>query len=346
MKKVFLIALVVLLVLGGAAAWMFLGSGTGFNEEKRTLYIRSDAATKKAVLDSLQENKIISNTSVFNWLAGRMDLWSNLKPGKYDIRKGSSVLAITRKLRNGQQTPVNLVITKLRTKEDFARLAGNRFECDSAQMIAFLNNGDSLRPFETDPEQAMTLVLPDTYTFFWNTTPEKIYAKLAQEAKRFWTDEREKKAAALGLTYPKAYILASIVEEETNNNEEKDTIASVYLNRVAKGMPLQADPTVKFALKNFSLTRIYGEHLNTVSPYNTYRNRGLPPGPICTPSKKTIDAVLAAPQTGFVYFVANKQLNGTHSFSTTYAEHMVKAREYQEAYRQWAAARQQKRAGN
>jgi UPF0755 protein len=346
MKKVFLIVLVLLLLLGGAAAWMFLGSGTGFNEGKRTLYIRSDAATKKAVLDSVQKNSIVSNTTIFNWLAGRMDLWSNLKPGKYDIRKGSSVLSVIRKLRNGQQTPVNLVITKLRTKEDFARLAGNRFECDSAQMIAFLNNADSLQPFDTQPEEAMTLVLPDTYTFFWNTTPEKIYSKLAQEAKRFWTSEREKKAAALGLSYPKAYILASIVEEETNNNEEKDTIASVYLNRIAQGMPLQADPTVKFALKDFSLTRIYGEHLNTVSPYNTYRNRGLPPGPICTPSKKTIDAVLDAPQTTYIYFVANKQLNGTHSFSTTYAEHRVKAREYQEAYRQWAAARQQKQAGN
>jgi UPF0755 protein len=346
MKKVFLVVLVVLLLLGGVAAWLFAGPGTGFSEGKRTLYIRSDAATKKAVLDSLQQNNIISHSAVFTWLASRMDLWNNLKPGKYDISKGSSVLAVIRKLRNGQQTPVNLVITKLRTKEDFARLAGNRFECDSAQMIHFLNNADSLRPFETEPEEAMTLVLPDTYKFFWNTTPEKIYAKLAQEAKRFWTEERQEKAAALGLTYPKSYILASIVEEETNNSEEKDTIASVYLNRVAKGMPLQADPTVKFALKNFTLTRIYGEHLNTVSPYNTYRNRGLPPGPICTPSKKTIDAVLAAPQTSYIYFVANKQLNGTHSFSTTYAEHMVKAREYQAAYRQWAAARQQKQAGN
>jgi UPF0755 protein len=134
------------------------------------------------------------------------------------------------------------------------------------------------------------------------------------------------------------------VEEETNNQEEKDTIASVYLNRVRTGMPLQADPTVKFALKDFALTRIYGEHLNVASPYNTYRNRGLPPGPICTPSKKTINAVLAAPQTAYIYFVANKKLNGTHVFSNTYAEHMLKAKEYQEAYKVWDAERKEKAA--
>ncbi|HUQ96515.1 MAG TPA: endolytic transglycosylase MltG [Chitinophagaceae bacterium] len=330
MKKLILFITVLLLLAGAVATWLFIGPATAFNDKKRALYIRTDAATKGAVLDSLTKG-IISNTTAFEWLASRMDLWSHLKPGKYDINRGSSLLNIVRKLRNGQQASVNLVITKLRTKEDLARLVGRRFECDSASMMGFLNSSDSLQPFNTEPELAMTQVLPDTYTFFWNTTPQKIYSKLSGEAKTFWTTDRVQKAEALGLTFSKAYILASIVEEETNNTEEKDTIASVYLNRVAKGMPLQADPTIKFGLRDFGLKRIYEKHWRVPTPYNTYLNKGLPPGPICTPSKQTIDAVLSAPQTAYFYFVANKAFNGTHVFTTNYTDHLRYAKEYQKA---------------
>lgn len=344
MKKILLILLVVVLIAGGAIAWLFFGMATGFTASKEALYIRSTAATKGAVLDSLVKNKIITNQTAFEWLANRFDYWENIKPGKYEFKKGSSLLTIVRRLRNGQQTPVNLTITKLRTKEDLAHLVGRKFECDSTQMMDFLNSSDSLQKYNVAPEQAMTLVLPDTYTFFWNTTPHKIFEKLATKTNAFWTAERKNKAAALGLDPAKTYILASVVEEETNSQQEKDTIASVYLNRINKGMPMQADPTIKFALKNFALTRIYGDHLNVVSPYNTYKNKGLPPGPICTPSTKTIDAVLAAPATNYIYFVANKKFNGTHVFSENFQEHMVKAREYQQAYKVWDSTRKAKTA--
>jgi UPF0755 protein len=271
---------------------------------------------------------------VFAWLAGRMDYWQKIKAGKYEIKKGSSLLDIVRMLRNGRQTPVNLVITKLRTKEDFARLVGNKFEPDSIKTISFLNNKDSLQAFDKSPETVMTAVLPDTYTFFWNTSPKNIYKKLAEEEKKFWTTERIQKANKLGLTPVQAYTLASIVDEETNAMKEKGTIASVYLNRVNKRMPLQADPTIRFALNDFTIKRVYGDHLKVVSPYNTYQNTGLPPGPICTPSKKTIDAVLNAPATDYLYFVADSSFNGTHSFSVTYAEHMQKAKAYQKAFKE------------
>lgn len=342
MKKGLLFFLLFLLVAGGVVAWIFLGPATDFTEKKKALYIRSTAATKSAVLDSLTTNHIVAHEGVFEWLAARMDLWQNIKPGKYEIAKGTSVLNMIRKLRNGQQTPVNLVITKLRTKEDLARLAGRRFECDSTQIMAFLNSPDSLQKFDVDTAQAFTRVLPDTYTFFWTTTPGKIYSKLYEESKRFWNDDRKQKAEALGLTPAKAYILASIVEEETNNNGEKDTIASVYLNRVAKGMPLQADPTIKFGLRNFGLKRIYEKHWRVPTVYNTYLNRGLPPGPICTPSKGTIDAVLSAPQTDYLYFVANKAFNGTHVFTTNYADHLRYAKEYQKALDSLIIARNEK----
>lgn len=333
MKKVVFIVLLVLLLGVGIGAWMVVGPGTGFKEKKETLYIRTNAATKMAILDSLAANGIVKNQDVFKLLADRMDYWTNIKPGKYEIKKGSSVLSIIRMLRNGQQTPVNLVITKLRTKEDLARLAGTKFEFDSAAMMRYIQS-DLVNKGKADTNTALAFVLPDTYTFYWNTTPEKVFKKLSDETDKFWTSERKQKAEAKGLTLVQAYTLASIVEEETNAQAEKGNIASVYLNRIKLGMPLQADPTVKFAVKDFGLRRIYQKHTQTESPFNTYRNRGLPPGPICTPSRKTIDAVLNAPTTSYIYFVASPQFNGTHEFSSTYAEHLQKAKAYQQALNQ------------
>lgn len=315
----------------GAAigAWILLGPATGFSPNKAYLYIRTNAATKEAVLDSLEKNEIITNETAFTFLAGQMNYWDNIKPGKYEIEKGASLVSIVRMLRNGKQVPVDLTITKFRTKEDFARFAGARFEFDSAQMISFLNNPDSLKRFDADVETAFWPILPDKYQYFWNSSPSVVYQKLYNESKKFWNDERKSKAGALGLSPAEVYTLASIIEEETTNHKEKDTIASVYLNRLNIGMPLQADPTLKFAVKNFALKRIAGEILNVVSPYNTYRNKGLPPGPICTPSKITIEAVLNPAKTGFLYFVANRRLNG-HLFSETFEEHVRKAAEYRE----------------
>jgi len=327
MKKFVKIGLALLVIVAAVGAWIFFGSATGFSENKEYLYIRSDAATQQAVLDSLEKNKIITNKAAFNFLAGRMGYWENIRPGRYEIKKGASLLSVVRMLRNGQQSPVNLVITKLRTKEDFARATGSRFEFDSLDMISFLNNADSVGRYNSDTAAALWQILPDTYTFLWNISPNEVYRRLSNESKKFWTEERKTKAQAIGLSPKEVYVLASIIEEETTNHKEKDTIASVYLNRLKTGMPLQADPTLKFAVRNFALKRIAGDILNTVSPYNTYKNRGLPPGPICTPSKITINAVLDAAQTNFLYFVANRNLNG-HLFSATFEEHVRKANEY------------------
>ena len=331
MKKILGISLLLLLIVAGVVAWVFLGSGTGFSQQKETLYIPTGTSSEQQLIDSVQRKGIFSNTSAFRFLANRMGYWSNIRAGRYEIKKGTSLVNIMRMLRNGQQTPVNFVITKLRTKEDLARQAGAKFEFDSTAMSVLLQADDSLTKFGVTSEVAMSKVLPDTYTFLWNTTPEKIYARLAAESKKFWTPAREQQARVKGLTPLQVIIIASIVDEETNAAAERGNVASVYLNRVAVGMPLQADPTVKFALKDFGLKRIYSKHLSFESPYNTYRNKGLPPGPICTPSRKTIDAVLAAPITKYLYFVASPKFNGTHEFSETYTEHLQKARLYQQA---------------
>lgn len=310
------------------ATWIFLGPATSFSSDKETLYIRSNAATKKSVLDSLGKNKIVTNEMAFEFLAERMGYWKNIRPGKYDIEKGSNLVSIIRKLRNGNQSPVEIVIVKFRTKEDLAGRLGRRFESDSTEILSFLNSRDSLRNFGTEPEQAFTNILPDNYTYFWNSSPSAIYKKMYEASQKFWTEERKQKAQAIGLTPAQVYILASIIEEETTNDSEKDTIASVYLNRLnSSNKLLQADPTLKFAVKNFELKRIAGEILQVESPYNTYKYPGLPPGPICTPSKKTIDAVLNPAKTNFMFFVANLKLNG-HLFSVTFEEHVKKANQY------------------
>lgn len=341
MKRVLIFVFIVVVLAGIVITWIFLGPATGFKGSKETVYIRSNAATKKAVLDSLRSNKIISNTTAFEWLANRLDYWQHIRPGKYEVKKGTSLLTIVRMLRNGRQTPVHLVIKKYRTKEDFARSAGKQFEFDSTQMIGFLNDADSLHTYDADTATALWNVLPDTYTFFWNTTPSAVYKKIATTADAFWTPERKQKASSHGLTPLQAYILASVVEEETTNNEEKPNIASVYLNRMNKGMPLQADPTVKFALRDFSLKRIYEKYTLVQSPYNTYRNKGLPPGPICTPTRTTINAVLNAPQTNYLYFVASPSMKQEHEFSVSYEEHLQKAKRYQQELNKLDSERKQ-----
>lgn len=326
-----LLAFVLILIIAGTliGAWIFLGPATGFSSSQKALYISSNAATQKAILDSLTKNEIVGNTSAFNFLANRFNYWKNIRPGKYEIKKGMSLVAIVRMLRNGKQTPVHFTINKIRTKEDLAEMVGRKFETDSATMIQFLNSYDSLKKFNTNPEDVIWNIIPDTYIYFWNSSPSVIYQKFFDASKKFWTGERKQKAQALGLTPLQAYILASIVEEETTNDKEKDTIASVYLNRLNKHQPLQADPTLKFAVKDFSIKWIHGSILDTESPYNTYKNPGLPPGPICTPSKKTIDAVLNAATTNYLFFVANPKLNG-HLFSKTFEEHVKKAVQYRE----------------
>ena len=313
------------------SGWQFFSSNTAFDEKSKWLYIRTGQTTYAELIQSLKDSNYIKSPSAFNFLGKRMSLPEKLKAGRYEIKKGMSLFDIVRLLRNGRQTPVNLVITKLRTKEDLAAFIGKRFECDSLSVIRFLNSNDSLKQYSLDSNTAITGIFPNTYEFFWNSTPTLLFKKLFAEKNVYWTEERKELATQRGLTPITAYILASIVEEETRAATEKDTMASVYLNRFHQGMRLQADPTVKFALREFGLKRIYEKHLAIESPYNTYRNKGLPPGPICTPSLETLNAVLHSPSTKYLYFVAKSDFSGRHVFSETYEQHLIHAKEFQQA---------------
>jgi UPF0755 protein len=319
MKKKILLSIAFILAAAGAfIAYKVWGAAAKVPEGKY-FYIPTGTGMAE-VKNKLIEKGVLTNIGWFTRIAGWKG-YKNVKPGRYEIKKDMSLSALVNMLKSGQQSPVNFVITKIRTKETFAKRVGSALECDSLQMITFLNNNDTLKKYGLDTNSVMSVVMPDTYTYFWNTTPEKVFQKLYAAHQRFWTEERKLKAAKQGVTPLEAITVASIIDEETNAPSDRPNIASVYLNRVKKGMPLGADPTIKFALKDFALKQILYEHLKFPSPYNTYINKGLPPGPICTPQPGTIDAVLNAPQTDYLFFVANSKFNGTHLFTTNLRDH-------------------------
>ena len=324
------IILVLFLIVIIALAWRVFGSNTDFTENKKSFYIKTGSSFND-VINGLQANDIIKNIGTFKLIATQLGYDEKVKAGKFVIEKNASIYTVIKTLRSGKQTPVSLVINKLRTKEDLAKKIASNFECDSITFINLLNNVDSLTKYGLDTNTVMSAIIPNTYNILWNTSAKGIFKKLYEEQKIFWNEERIKKAASLNLTPLQAYVVASIVEEETNKEEDKGKIASVYLNRLEIGMKLAADPTVKFAMKDFSLKRIYFKHLQYPSPYNTYRQTGLPPGPICTPSTKTIDAVLNSPNTSYLFFVAKPDFRGLSNFATTYAEHLIFAKQYQQA---------------
>ncbi len=332
MKKIILSILLVAFVIAAIGAWLLLGSATSFKENKKYLFVYTGKADKTSVMNFIEKDDVLKNPGIFALLANQMDVWKRLKPGRYEIKKGESLLNISRMLRNNRQSPVNLVINKLRTNEDVAGIIAKNFEADSVEVISFINNDDSLAKLEVNNYNLMTLIIPNTYTLFWNTSSGRIFRRLKSEKESFWDKkDRISKAKNLGFSPAEVYTIASIVEEETNKDDEKGNVASVYINRYRTGMPLGADPTIKFALKDFGIKRIYHKHLEVKSPYNTYRNAGLPPGPICTPSAKTIDAVLNSPKTSYMYFVARSDFSGYHTFSSNYTQHLQRAKEYQKA---------------
>lgn len=330
MKRILGWLVLIILILSSVVAWLLFGSSTAFNEKSKYFIIYEGQTNKETVLSILKNDGIISQTIGLSLIGSVTTVWPKIKSGKYEVKKGQSAFDIARMLRNGKQAEIRLVINKFRTTSDFAKLIGKQFSTDSTMAMQFLTSNDSLQQFAVDTTQLFTLIIPDTYIFYWNTPLVKIMRKLKENSDLFWQkNNRLAKAQSKGLSKDEAYTLASIVEEETNFDSDKYKIASVYLNRLGKDMPLQACPTIKYAMKDFTLTRIYEKYLSNPSPYNTYRKKGLPPGPICTPSAKTIDIILEAPATDYLFFVAKSDFSGYHHFSSNYAEHDKYAKEYQ-----------------
>lgn len=320
----------VLLLLTLFAVLKTFGPNTGSFRKDEYLYIHTGAGYEQ-VKNVLEKEKFVKDIKAFDFLAKQAEYPSNVKAGKYKITKGMSNYQLIRMLRSGRQTPVKLVINKVRTKNDFIRLISENLEADPLVMQELLQDNTFLSRYGLDSNTALCAVIPDTYEFWWNTNAEDAYKKIAKYYTKFWTEERKNKAQKKNLKPKEVIILASIVDEETNHNPEKPLIASVYLNRLKTGMRLQADPTARYAYGDFSVKRINSAIISLPSPYNTYQNTGLPPGPICTPSKKSIEAVLNAPQTDYLYFCAKEDFTGQHRFAKSYAEHLKNANLYRKA---------------
>lgn len=251
--------------------------------------------------------------------------------GSYLIEPGTTALSAARSVASGRQTPVRITINNVRTLSDLTKRIAAKLEASQAEIDKALSERLADHPQFGGKETYPAAVLPDTYEFYWSDSAGHVVDKLVAERDRFWNQSRLDKAAKLGLSPVEVATIASIVEEESNKKDERPTIARLYMNRVNKGMKLQADPTVKFATGNFGLRRITGKHLKIDSPYNTYKNTGLPPGPIRVPQKETIDAVLNAPPNSYLYMCAKEDFSGYHNFAPDYKTHQLNAKRYQAA---------------
>jgi UPF0755 protein len=322
--------LIVFVLAGIFGLYKLFGSNTGKLTKGEYLYVKT-GSDYTALLETLKEGEYLNDLWSFNVIANRARYPNKVKAGKYRIVHGMSNFDIIRMLRSGRQEPVKLVINKVRTKQDLVNMISTNLEATKDSLNYLLTDSTFLAAYQLDTSTGMCLIIPDTYEFYWNTSAYKILQKMGKNYFAFWTDERKQLATAKGLSATQIATIASIVEEETNMNDDKGNIASVYINRLQKGIPLQADPTVKFAIRDFTIRRVTGEHLMFNSPYNTYMYVSLPPGPICTPSKKTIDAVLHAPDTKYLFFCAKPDFSGYSVFAATLAEHQKNAKAYQKA---------------
>ena len=264
-------------------------------------------------------------------LACRLFSFRQPRTGRYVFSASTSWLECVHMLRAHAQTPVRLVLPSVRTMADLSGFLSRHLMMDSIAVASVLSRPSMLDSLGFTAETVPALFIPDTYELWWDTTPESFLLRMRREHDAFWTEERRRLAGRQGLTPVEVATLASIVDEETANNAEKPAVAGMYLNRLRSDMLLQADPTVKFALGDFSLRRIRHGHLEVESPYNTYRVKGLPPGPISIASTSSIDAVLHAAEHPYLYMCANADFSGTHVFAATYAEHLANARRYQQA---------------
>ena len=330
-------------ILGGAVVVLFVALvGIGALAYRAVLapVVEGDGVVYVQVYpgdDTRKVEEMLASKVPFKTMAGFAPLMSHykydrrVKPGNYAIRPGDSMRDVCLRLLSGNQTPVKLVVPSVRTLDRLAGAVGKQLMADSATVMALLADGHFLDSLGYTPETAPCMFVPNTYEVYWTMTPEQFVARMLKEHKRFWNSTRLAKAKAQGLTPDEVMTLASIVDEETAKDDEKPMVAGLYLNRLKRGMLLQADPTVKFALGEFELRRILYVHLQTDSPYNTYRYAGLPPGPIRIPSISAIESVLNPAKHTYVYMCAKEDFSGYHNFATTLTQHNANARRYQQA---------------
>ncbi len=328
MKKLLLwIFLVAVAVGAGVAAWGVVSfKGNAVLQEKE-LYV-SRHTDYEALIDSLKPS--IKHHFAFDIYAERLNLKESFKKGHYVVKDGMNVIEIVRMLKLGLQTPVNVTMNNVKIPAQLAGKLAAQLEADSVELVNVLTDKALAKKmgFES-PLTMFSIFLPNTYEFYWTVKPEEFVERMYKEYKNFWNGARDEKRRRTGLNRVEVATLASIVYEETRKVDEMPRVAGVYMNRLRTGMPLQADPTIKYAMQNFGLRRILKSYLKYESPYNTYINKGLPPSPICMPSIQAIDAVLNFEKHDYLYFCARPTFDGYHNFAKSYSQHLANARAYQ-----------------
>ena len=279
----------------------------------------------------LKQKANLPSEKTFRLLAKWMNYTDKMKTGRYAVKDGMIMPELIYALRSGHQAPVNLTFNNIRTKENLASRISQQLMMDSVSFLNALNDSATVANFGFDIYTIPAMFIPNTYQVYWDTDIPDFLSRMKREYRVFWNNDRLAKAQKIGLSPIQVSILASIVEEEATYSDEYSTVAGLYLNRMRKGMKLEADPTVKFAVGDFSLKRIRHEHLIVDSPYNTYKYEGLPPGPIRIPSIKAIDSTLSATPHKYLYMCAKEDLSGRHNFATTFAQHKINAMRYRMA---------------
>jgi UPF0755 protein len=321
--------LLLLIVSAGTYAYSLIFKPFSLPE---TVYVYIDEQKNyEEVISQLQEKAGLPSEKIFRLLADRMNYPNKMKTGRYAISNGITMPDAIRLLRSGNQTPVDITFNNIRTREILAGRISQQLMMDSVTLLNALNDSTIAEKYGFSRDTFIAMFIPNTYEVYWDTGIENLLERMKNEYEAFWNETRRKNAANIGLTPLEVSTLAAIVEEETSYADEYPIVAGLYLNRLNKGMRLEADPTVKFAVGDISLRRILYKHLEVESPYNTYKIGGLPPGPIRIPSIRAIDATLSPQQHNYLFMCAKEDLSGRHNFAVTHAEHARNAVRYQRA---------------
>ena len=299
-------------------------------DKQEYLYIHT-GSDFNAVYKTIQEQGMVKDTASFYKAAENMNYISRVKPGRYHLHNGMSNRRLINMLASGTQEPVTLNFHNLRLKEEFAGFVAKKIEPDSTAIIRLLDSTSYVQQYGFTTDNVYTMFLPNSYQLYWNTTPEKFFKRMYANYEKFWTPERKQKAAAINLNPIEVSVLASIVDAEALHDDEMPAVAGLYLNRLKKGMTLDADPTIIFAQHDFTIKRVLTRYLSINSPYNTYLHKGLPPGPIMMPSVNAVNAVLDYQKNDYIYMCAKADFSGYHAFATNVADHLVNARKFHEA---------------
>lgn len=302
-------------------------------EEEVFVYIPTNASFED-VQQILIESGVVRNTSSFRWVAEQKNYIHRIKSGRFLLENGMNNNELVNLLRSGRQTPVDVVFNNVRTKEQLAGKVAAQLELDSLELLYAMVDTAFINPLGLDANTVSSLFIPNTYEFYWDVSVTDFLARMTAEHHHFWTERRKTKAQKLKLSPEEITTLASIVEKETLKKDEQPKVAGLYLNRLKRGIKLESDPTVIFAIGDFSINRVLNKDLKIDSPYNTYKHKGLPPGPISIPSIQAIDAVLNHEKHDYIFMCAKDDFSGYHNFAKTYAGHLNNARKYRKALNQ------------